>query len=264
MNAAASDKSGGGGDFKWLFQWRSRGGRWGAALGYVGLAVAGFAILLGTVRVKVGSPQFEMERSGSLIYLSGGGDGAVWAERAREAGPALSRYEPGTWAGYAGLERGVMEATAVTLPPRETKLRDLPAPSDGGVPLAARGQSVLPDRPVVVPEPLPAGKLRLVPSLFPLSPLGGASMPAALPSFSGELKAKAAANRQFARWQFLLRLDADGRVVECLSQNPADEDAAVLAGWLKGVVFDPKLARDGGWFAVAVRLTNQADGAVDH
>lgn len=264
MSAKASSKAGDDGDFKWLFPWRSRGGRWSATLLYVGLAGAGFAALLGMVRVKVGSPQFEMERLGSLIYLPGTGDGAVWAERAREAGPALSRYEPATWPGYADLERGIAAATSVTLPPREARLRDLPPLPATPVPLAAKGQAVLPDRPVEVPESLPAGKLRLVPSLFPLSPLGGASMPADLPPFSGELKATAAANRQFARWQFLLRLDADGRVLECLSQNPADEDGTVLAGWLKGVAFDPKLAHDGGWFAVAVRLTNQADGTVDH
>lgn len=264
MSGKVSSEAGGGGEFKWLFPWRSRGSRWSATLLYVGLAGAGFAVLLGMVRVKVGSPQFEMERLGSLIYLPGTGDGAVWAERAREAGPALSRYELVTWSGYVDLERGIAEATSVTLPPREARLRDLPAPPETSVSLAAMGQAVLPDRPVEVPEPMPAGKLRLEPSLFPLSPLGDASMPTDLPPFSGELKATAAANRQFARWQFLLRLDAEGRVIECLSQNPADEDAAVLAGWLKGVAFDPKLALAGGWFAVAVRLTNKADGAVDH
>lgn len=265
MSAKPSNGNAGAGDFKWLYPWRSRGTRWGALLGYGGLTGLGFVVLLGMVRVKVASPQFEMERRGSLVYLPATGDGAVWAERAREAGPALSRYDPASWLGYAALERGISDATAVTLPPRETRLHELPQEEVAPVSLAAKGEVVLPERRVEVAAPKPAGRLRQVPALFPLSPLRGAAMPADLPPFSGEIKTAAAgAARQFARWQFLLRLDGDGRVTECLPQDPADGNAATLGTWLRDVRFDPKLAGEGGWFAVAVRLTNKSDGTDDH
>lgn len=266
MNEAPGTTREQAGDFQWVFPWWRRSSRLVPMVLPITLGVIAFGCLLALVRVKVGSPQFEMERRGSLVYLPTDGDGLAWAVRAREAGPALSRYEPSTWSGFPHLDRLVAEATSVSTPPREPKLRDLPQ-ADGvrTVDLAAKGQPVLPVRSNASATPAPVGSWRLVPTLFPLSPLNGAVMPATLPPFTDAVKPDMAiARRQFSKWQFLLRLGPDGAVTECLPQDPAIEGTAMLETWLKGVTFDPKLARNGGWFAVAVRFVIQADGTDDH
>jgi len=254
------------GDFQWVFPWWRRHSRLVPMVLPITLGVVAFGCLLALVRVKVGSPQFEMERLGSLVYVPADGDGLAWAVRAREAGPAMSRYEPATWSGFSELDRLVTEATSVSTPPREPKLRELPqAESVRTVDLAAKGQAVLPARSNAAAAPAPVGPWRLVPTLFPLSPMNGAAMPATLPPFTGAIKPDmATARRQFSKWQFLLHLGPDGVVTECLPQDPATEGTAMLETWLKGVTFDPKLALDGGWFAVAVRFVIQADGTDDH
>lgn len=250
------------GESQWIFPWRRRASRLGPLFVPVCLALLGFAGVLALLRVKVGSPQFEMERLGSLVYLPPEGDGQAWAVRAWEAGPALSRYEPAGWQGYAALEREVMAATTVGLPAREPRLRDLP--DEGGVSaveLAPRGQPVLPARKPPPAVAVPPRTWRMVPALIPLAPLAGAVMPDPLPPLAGEIKPEMAA----IEWRFLLHLRPDGTPDECLALTKSVAGSEVLEAWLRGIPFDPKLARNGGWFALALRFHNQAeDGTDDH
>jgi hypothetical protein len=246
----------------WLFPWRERGSRLAALAGPAVLAALAAVFLLGSVRVKIASPRFEMERTGSVLYLAAEGDGAAWAAHAREAGPALSRYEPATWQGYRALERELAAATAAPLPPpREPKLHPLPAPPTlREPPLSAIGKPVLPARmpPVGPPEPSPAW--RTVPTLRPLGPLGKASMPAALPPLAGPVNPEMAGTE----WRYVLRLAPDGRVTDCLALSARAEDAGRIEAWLKSLGFDPRLAAGGGWFAVEVRFINQTDDGTDN
>lgn len=218
-------------------------------------------VLLGSLRVKIASPQFEMERAGRVLYLAAEGDGAAWAAYAREAGPALCRYEPDSWQGYGLLERELVAATAVPLPPpREPKLRQLPASAPlSGPPLAAIGVPFLPRRPPMVGPPRPAPAWRTVPSLLPLSPLGKAAMPASLPPLAESVSAETAATE----WRYVMRLAPDGRVAECLALSARAAGAEQIEAWLKSVVFDPQLAAEGGWFALQVRFINQPDDGTD-
>ena len=247
-----------GGGFQWVFPWWRRTSRLRPMLLPVALAVLGFICLLGVLRVKVGSPQFEMERTGSLVYLPSDGDGLAWAIRARESGPELSRYEPGAWSGFAELERQVAEVTSVRLPAREVKLVELPtAAPNRTVDLAAKGEPVLPARVAVAP-PAPQA-WRLVPALEPLAPLGGAAMPESLPELAEQIDPKMAE----VEWRFLLRLGPAGGVDVCLPLTQNADGAGLLQAWLRKIKFDPKLAVDGGWFAVAVRFNNQTENGTD-
>jgi hypothetical protein len=229
----------------------------------VALAALGFGVLLALVRVKVASPQFEMERQGSLVYLPATGDGLAWAIRAKEAGPSLSRYEPAAWEGYAAMEQVVIAATQV--PPRPHLPQPHPLPTASGVrppPLAPIGEPVFPNPPAAAPAPPPPVAVRLVPALYPLSPMGASELPRELPPFPGDLDPASAA----ANWRFLIRLHPTGGVAECLALNKTTGlDPAVLENWLRGVTFDPQLATQGSWIAVAIRFNNQPiDGTDNH
>lgn len=249
-----------GGGFQWVFPWWRRTSRLRPMLLPVGLAVLGFIFLLGALRVKVGSPQFEMERTGSLVYLPSDGDGLAWAIRARESGPELSRYEPGAWSGFAELERQLTEVTSVRLPARAVKLLELPeAAPNRTVELAAKGVPMLPVRVTAAEAPPAPQAWRLVPALEPLSPLGGAAMPETLPELADQINPKMAE----VEWRFLLRLGPAGDVDECLPLTQNADGAGLLETWLRKIKFDPKLAADGGWFAVGVRFTNQTENGTD-
>ena len=64
-------------------------------------------------------------------------------------------------------------------------------------------------------------------------------------------------------WHFLVRLDAAGNVMDCVSlAGEAEGDAAPLEAWLRRVSFNPEPKKPSRWIAVGVGFTNQAaDGS---
>jgi hypothetical protein len=104
-----------------------------------------------------------------------------------------------------------------------------------------------------------AGKRVLVPSLYPLSGITPAEMPQELPPFDGPVNPAMAAES----WRFLLRLNAAGGVLDCVSLSGGDEaGASALEDWLRRVSFQPEPAKPTRWIAVGVGFSNQpADGS---
>ncbi|MCF7673986.1 MAG: hypothetical protein K9M97_01485, partial [Akkermansiaceae bacterium] len=140
------------------------------------------------------------------------------------------------------------------------KLRELPAAAPNQtVDLAAKGVPVLPARAAAAVAPPAPRAWRVVPALEPLSPLGGAAMPEALPELADRIDPKMAE----VEWRFLLRLDPAGGVDGCLALTQNADGAGLLEAWLRKIRFDPQLAVDGGWFAVGVRFTNQTENGTD-
>ena len=217
------------------------------------LTALGLALLLVFARVKVAAPQFSMASKASWIQLPASGTGALWALRAKEAGPSLARYEPTDWYAYSTLEQELRRATQLPACGYVPQLRELPR--DGAVEeveLAARGEAFFPHRAVVPAERNEMAEYRLAPVLYPLSALGTSGLPQRLPPFAGEVDAAMAA----AEWRFLLRLYPAGGVAECVSLTHA-AGAIPLEEWLRRVTFDPKLGGAGGWLAVGIQFSNQ-------
>jgi len=246
-----------------LFAWRGASRSRFAMLVPTALATLVFAVLLGLVRIKVAAPQFKMASKASWMQLPASGNGISWALRAKEGGPLLARYELTEWAAYAPLAKEVLQATRITAHAYVPTLRDLPAavlakPQA----LADKGELVLPRRvPLVASHhDMPTG--RLVPVLYPLSAVGKVGLPRNLPALAGDVDAAMTATD----WRFLLRLHATGGVAEAVSlTKTVGTTSAPLENWLRGVVFDPKLAADGGWLAVGIRFNNQpTDGTDPH
>lgn len=238
-----------------LFPWRRPSIRIFSTLVPIVLAALTFVFLLEFVRVKVAAPQFKMAAKASWIHLPAAGDGLSWAQRAKEGGPRLARYEPAEWEAYAPLAAEVMQATRIPPHPYSPVLRALP-PDAQPQPqaLADKGEAVLPHRTPLAAEPHTAGTCRLAPVLYPLSAVGTSALPQDLPAFAGKVDAAMAATE----WRFLLRLYPTGGVADTVSlTKAAGTTVSLLENWLRGVRFDPKLAAQGGWLAVGIQFTNQ-------
>jgi len=238
-----------------VFPWRGPGSPAYTAILPVALATLAFAFLLGLVRVKVAAPQFNMASKASWIQLPASGDGVSWAQRAKEGGPLLTRYEPADWPAYAAMAEEVLQATRIGPRGYVPALRGLPPE---GLPepqvLADKGEPVLPRRAPLAAERHDLAESKLAPLLYPLSAVGAAGLPQQLPEFPGVVDAAMAATD----WRFLLRLDPAGGVADAVSLTKAPGTAAsLLENWLRGVSFDPKLAADGGWLAVGIKFNNQ-------
>jgi hypothetical protein len=66
-----------------------------------------------------------------------------------------------------------------------------------------------------------------------------------------------------ASWRFLVRLNPDGGVAECVSLEKGGEAGAPeLEAWLHQIQFKPELGKPFRWIAVGIGFTNQpvADG----
>jgi hypothetical protein len=254
------------GEVQWIFSWRRRTSRLVPIFLPVVVATLGLGVLLALVRVKVAGPQFEMERQGSVIYMPATGDGLAWAIRAKEAGPSLSRYEPSAWEGYPALEQAVVAASLVPALPHVPQLKELPsATAVQPLALAAKGEPVFPKRQAAAPPAPPPVAGKLVPVLYPLSPMGSSELPRDLPAVPAPLDPDIVK----ADWRylvFIVRLRPDGGVAESLALNKlAGPGSGQLENWLRGVAFDPKLTANGDWIAVGIRFNNQpAHGTDDH
>ncbi len=246
-----------------LFLWRAPSNSVFATCAPIVLAVLAFAVLLGLVRIKVAAPQFKMASKATWMLLPASANGVSWTLRAKEGGPSLARYEPAEWQGYAPLAQESFLATRLPALAYSLSLRPLPSiPLAQPQALSDKGDAVLPHRVPIsaARQNLPTG--RLAPTLYPMSALGTSGLPHDLPTFTGEVDAALAATD----WRFLLRLNPGGGVAEAVSLTRTTRTAAApLENWLHAVVFDPKLAADGGWLAVGIRFTNQpGDGTDPH
>lgn len=249
---------------QWIFSWRKRAPRLAPLVFPAALATLGFGVLLAVVQVRVAEPQFEMERQGSLVYLPATGDGLAWAVRAKEAGPQLSRYEPGSWDGYPAMEAAVVAATLVPEVAHLPQLHALPMEKTvRSVSLENAGELVFPKARQNAAPVAPPVASTLAPMLFPLSPLGGGALPQVLPPMPDALDPKIMA----ADWRaliFLVRLHPDGGVADSLALNKIPGPGpAQLESWLRGVKFDPKLVAQGDWLAVGIRFINHPTHGVD-
>jgi hypothetical protein len=247
----------------WVFNWRRPGnpGLWKAFS--VVLAGGLFALLLMSVRIRVSPPLAWAAPKASVIRVLDDETGRALTQRAREGGPFPSRFEPSEWEGTAALEKEALEGVGRSIPAHVPVLRDLPDDMIPPLRLAARGELTFPGRRSVVPEISAPGKLAPAPVIYPLSGIGFAEIPRELPPMEGAADAAMTAET----WRFLVRIDAAGHVMDCVSLAGGDEEGRFpLDAWLRRVMFPKKPGSPPRWIAVGVGFANQpaADGTESH
>jgi hypothetical protein len=175
--------------------------------------------------------------------------------RAREGGPFPSRFEPSESQWAAAIEREAYQAAQWRPDPYVPVLREMPEP-DAVRPLqlAARGEPVLPDRRALARVARTMDKPVLMPVLYPLAGITAGSLPHELPPFDVPVDAAMAAEP----WRFLLRLNAAGGVIDCVSLSGGEVAGAVdLNAWLRRVSFPAQPAATDRWIAVGLGFSNQ-------
>lgn len=242
-----------------IFRWRPAKSPWFPKL--LALAFAGVALtLLMTVRVRVVAPEKSTPQRAAVIYLRDDAQGRDLSLRAQEGGPFPARFTLPQWEGLAELENRAMEAARFQPEPYVSPIRELPAANQlQPQELAAKGKSFFPQRPPTVTEaPVPA-KVKLAPALYPLAGISNDTMPRELPPFDGVVDGEMSSSS----WRFLVRLNPDGGVVECVSlvEKIGEARAPELEAWLHRIQFKPEPGQPFRWIAVGIGFTNQpADG----
>ena len=239
---------------EWVFPWRPLGQspfpNWFALL----LVGSAFAFFLTSVRIHVTPPTPWATHKASVIQVTDDAEGRALTLRAREGGPFPARFEPAVWEGTAVLKQAAMDAARWSPPAYVPALRDLPDEVTPPLSLAGKGEAVLPKRKPSVNAVPETARLKLAPTLYPLSGISPAAMPRELPAYDGAVDAKMTPEPT----RFLVRLDTAGNVRDCVSLAGG---ASPLEDWLRRVTFNPEPAKPSRWIAVGVGFTNQpADG----
>lgn len=239
---------------EWVFSWRPRRDAFLPRLLAIALTACLFALLLTSVRIRVTPAVAWSARKAAVIQVGDDAEGRALTLRAREGGPFPSRFEPSAWEGIAVIERAALEAARWQPPPYQPQLRDLP---DGSLTpplrLAAAGEPVFPKRPPVAAVTPAIENTATTPVLHPLSGISPDLMPRELPPFDGVVAPATMAEP----WRFLLRLDAAGGVLDCVSLAGGDENGpSPLESWLRRVAFPPDPKKPTRWIAVGVGFTN--------
>lgn len=245
---------------EWVFPWRGvRQSPLPKVLAVL-LTGVGFAVLFTSLRIQVAATVPWVSRKAAVIKVLDDANGRALTLLAREGGPFPARFEPSEWEGAAAIERESYQAARWRPEPYVPVLRTLPEPDAvQPLPLAARGEPVLPDRRSLARVMPPMEKTVSVPVLYPLAGITIESVPRELPPFDAEVDAAMAAEP----WRFLLRLNAAGAVVDCVSLSGGEvAGAATLSDWLRRVSFPPAPATPERWISVGLGFSNQtADGS---
>ena len=239
----------------WIYPWRDRAsfsyGMWLAILITGGFFAFGVTFL--NVRMPVmmewSAPQ------ASVMYVSENNDVGAWLkQRAQAEGPFPSRFDPVDWKGGADMEHLMMQAVRQKLTSYAPPLKDLPEEGPSPVKLAAYGEPELPTHKMVVSEVAGAAMIELIPIISPISGIAGGELPTELPKIPGDVDPALA----LEAGRFLLRLDASGRVLDCVSMaGGSDQGPSPIQKWLKALIFN--VSPEGGvrWVAVGVGFKNQ-------
>lgn len=236
----------------WVFRWRPLGRPLFPRLFALALVGGCFLFLVTSVRVRVVAMEKSSPRKASVIFLRDDEQGRALSQKAREGGPFPSRFELSQWGGLALLEDSALDAIRFEPKPYEPKLEALPTGNQvAPLTFAAKGERFFPEHPQATDAAPDSTTLRQTPVLYPLS---GAILPEKLPPFDAEVNAAMSA----ASWRFLLRLNPEGTVMECVSLENTDQPGALeLEKWLRLVPFQPARDEPTRWIAVGVGFTNQ-------
>lgn len=243
-----------------VFRWRPIKSPWFPKLLAVAFAGVAFALLM-TLRIRVDIPEASSPQRAAVIYLGDDAQGRALSLRAQEGGPFPAKFRLSQWEGLAELERSAMAAARFQPGPYVPPMQELPAENQlQPLELAAKGQAFFPKRPPASTDSTPPTQLKLAPVLYPLAGISHETMPSGLPAFDGVVDGEMTSSS----WRFLVRLNPEGGVVECVSLEKGGEaGAAELAAWLHRIQFKPEPGNTTRWIAVGIGFTNQPADGID-
>lgn len=239
-----------------IFDWSEveahRGWKGAAVL----IAALCFGFALSLIRVDFDFRKLASVKSASVLYLPDQETGRTWRMIAEEEGPFPGRLEIS--GEHDVLEdfgsNALIEGDAWN--GYEIEMRSLePDSAAANQRIAVQGQRYLPKifkSPPAVTEP---GKSALgrKPILIPYTKESEKWLPAEIPEFQAVAKGEA----DVSGWRFVLNLNGQGRVVECIAINGGDDEGLTeITAWLKGLQFQQAEEKE-RWLGLRVELLNQ-------
>jgi hypothetical protein len=223
------------------------------------LAGAALGFLILTVRIRLGGPEKIAPRHAAVIVPIDDAQGRVLSLRAQEGGPFPARFQLAQWEGMPLLEAEGLAKKTYRAPELTPTSLELPAGNNEPPTqrLAARGQAFFPKHlPPSLPNlglPQELARPRIAPVIYPLSGIAQENFPRVLPAFSGTVDSA----MESATWRFLVRLNAAGTVVECVSLAKGSEaGTAELERWLREISFSPDSLQPSRWISLGIGFTN--------
>ena len=222
---------------------------------------AAFAFMLHSLRVDLGSQASTHDDHAALILAGSDAIGIELKRRAREEGPFPLRFDPAGDEAVVRLQQAALDVIRFSPPPYVPTLRPLRETSTIVSPsLAPVGEAEFPRRPLPSIEIPVKSESRPQPMLTPISGISAAEMPRALPEFFAEIKGKSLRDS----WRFMIHVDANGRVLDCIALSGGESPAtSALGEWLRQVEFQPATHAAARWFAIDLGIINQAPHAPD-
>lgn len=240
---------------EWIFRWRRLGEPIFPKIVAVAFAAALFGGLVGFVRIQATTPNPWGLTKASVIQVPPTPEGAALALKARENGPSPARFSAGDWPSLLVFENEQLALLSARLEPYQPKLRPWQDPPAQVPSLTRPGAAVLPplSEPEVPTPPTAAGSLR--PVIWPLSGLSAEEIPKELPAYEGKVDA----TMQTDSLRFMIHLDAEGAVLECIALSGGDtpEATASLTAWIRGIQFLRQPGAASAWAALRIRFLNQ-------
>lgn len=240
---------------EWVFRWKRLGEPIFPKLVVVVFALALFGGLVGFVRIQATTPNPWGLAKASVIQVLPTPEGRAMALEAREKGPSPARFSAGDWPSMVAFENEQLALMSAKLEPYQPKLRTWQDPPATVPSLARPGTGVLPPLPALTSQPPPPGPGALRPVIWPLSGLTAEEVPAELPVYEGKVDAAMQADSL----RFMIQIDGEGAVQECIALSGGDtpEATAALTAWVRGIRFLRKPAIGSAWAALRIRFLNQ-------
>jgi hypothetical protein len=226
------------------------------------VASLGFMFMFSVFSVHVDFRKSSAVNSASVLFLSDHEQGRIWRMKAEEEGPFPGRLEiSGLYDPFEELGSGSLSVDD-SWNPYVVTMRSLEMDSATSAQrISAQGQRFFPRnfKSTDAVNELPKVKLVLSPKLIPYTKESEEWLPTEFPAFRMDNEGKVAA----AEWRFLLNLQADGRVVQCLSLSGGREKGLVaMTAWLKSLRFQ-EADEPERWMGLRIEFLNERSHGSD-
>jgi hypothetical protein len=245
-----------------IFDWSHKEVHRGWKGASVMIALIGFAMAFSVLSVPFDFKETTSEKTASVLFLSGQKEARFWQMKAEEEGPFPGGFEISAVNDPLNhIDIGSLASTD-SWNPYQLEMRSLEMESSRSKErIAVQGQRVLPRifKSAESVKTDPVAPVALIPLLIPYTRESEGWLPKDCPPIQmdrGDIGTS-------GDWRFILNLQADGGVKECLALSGGSEEGLkAITTWIKGLRFQ---SADAGerWMGLRIEFLNERANGTD-